>query len=252
MTATSESASDSEILGSAADVAVDSGVEESEDSSESIDLSGLTAYQRAPMTLRSICPITGCCSSRRRGHDSRGVVYVYWYAVSDRDAGRPGTDGLPAGYEGKAVVTAEKGYIEWEVDVGCRVVQHRAEWLIRYPAGESRLRESFRSTGRLRLTEPIRWSSRRVWADEGPVMVDTAGNEIRPRRLSCQGGRLYLSLTLLATLKSPTCSTSTKDRTQSGSYRMRKPLAISHLKLCQFENPRPYAEIEAEFEAEGL
>ena len=225
--ATSESASDSEILGSAADVAVDSGVEESEDSSESIDLSGLTAYQRAKTYKEYLSEYPDAVRP-----DVEVMIPAESFTSTDMpveiaDAAALGTDGLPAGYEGKAVVTAEKGYIEWEVDVPAAGLYSIELMYYPIPGRGVEAERVIQINGETPFDGADTLVFRRVWADEGPVMVDTAGNEIRPVRLSCQGGRLYFSLTLLATFKSPTCSTSTKDRTQSGSYRMQSR-SLSH------------------------
>lgn len=249
--ATSESASDSEILGSAADVAVDSGVEESEDSSESIDLSGLTAYQRAKTYKEYLSEYPDAVRP-----DVEVMIPAESFTSTDMpveiaDAAALGTDGLPAGYEGKAVVTAEKGYIEWEVDVPAAGLYSIELMYYPIPGRGVEAERVIQINGETPFDGADTLVFRRVWADEGPVMVDTAGNEIRPRQIELPRWETVFLTDSIGYVQEPYLFYFNEGPNTIRLVSNAEPLAISHLKLCQFENPRPYAEIEAEFKSKG-
>lgn len=249
--ATSDGVVDGESLGSGVDIAADSGIEESVDPGESVGLTGLTAYQRAKTYHEYLSEYQGAARP-----DVEIVVPAESYVSTDMaaettDVTALGTDGLPDGYDGKAVITTEQGYIEWEIDVPTAGLYGIELMYYPVPGRGVEAEREIQINGETPFDGADTLVFRRVWSDEGPVIIDTAGNEIRPRQVETPTWEVVPLVDSIGYVQEPYLFYFNAGKNTVRLVSNAEPLAIAYLKLCQFESPKPYAEAEAEFESKG-
>ncbi|NLZ55006.1 MAG: ABC transporter substrate-binding protein, partial [Thermoanaerobacteraceae bacterium] len=84
------------------------------------------------------------------------------------------------GVSGKAIKTAEKGYVEWKVEVPEAGLYNLA---LKYYPVEGRsadIERSLKINGEVPFLEAAYVSFQRVWQDKGEILRDNRGNEIAP------------------------------------------------------------------------
>ena len=157
----------------------------------------------------------------------------------------------PFGLEGAAVVTSERGYIEWTVNVpvaGLYNIELRY-----YPVagrGGSIEREIMINDETLFEGSEM-LSFHRVFADGGPALRDNQGNDIRPRQVEVPRWRsAYLSDPMGYELRPYKFYFHEGENTIKLVSRT-EPMAIAYLRLCQVPDPRPYNEVMKEYAEKG-
>lgn len=226
----------------------------SPDSDESIDdLFALTAYKREQTYKEHLSQHTGAPRPKAEifvpaesftSVSSDMVVQV----VRAADIG---TAGLPAGNDGTAVIMGEKGYVEWEIDVPTAGLYNIE--VLYYPVkgrGTEAERE-IQINGATPFDGADTLVFRRVWGDEGPYVVDTAGNQIRPRQIENPMWQHVPLTDSVGYIQEPYLFYFNQGKNTVRLISRAEPLAIAHLKLYQAERPRPYSDVEEEFKDLG-
>lgn len=159
--------------------------------------------------------------------------------------------GLPTWYTGSAITTEEKGYVEWVVDV-LEAGFYNIEVLYHVLPGRSiSVEREIRINGERLFSGADSLVFYRTWGDDGPVIVDTAGNEIRPSQVEKPMWQtVYLSDPLCYEAE-PYKFYFNKGPNTITLISRAEPMAIAYLRLCQAERPRPYADVIAEHERNG-
>jgi ABC-type glycerol-3-phosphate transport system substrate-binding protein len=221
------------------------------DDSEEYGILELTAYQRRPTYSEYISQFAGV------GYpDQEVLVQGAWFTSTDMDvevldAAEIDTTGLPADYQGTAVVTGEKGYIEWEIDVPVAGLYNIE--VMYYPVtgrGTSIEREIL-INGKVLFDGSDALIFHRVWGDSGPFLTDTAGNQIRPTQVEKPMWRVVTLEDSIGYVQKPY-----KFYFEQGKNTLRfisraEPMAIASLRLYQAEDPRSYADVLKEYESKG-
>lgn len=251
--ATSAAAESTE--GSASDSSLDAGAgAESSDSVEPLGgLSGLTAYQRE----RAYGEYLSLYADAARPQVEVLVPAESFTSVSSDmvaqivGAADIGSDGLPAGYGSTAVVTGEKGYLEWEIDVPAAGLYNIE--IMYYPVGGrgTEAEREIQINGSTPFDGADTLVFRRVWADEGPYLVDTAGNHIRPKQVEKPMWQIVSLTDSIGYVQEPYQFYFNQGKNTVRLISRAEPLAIAYLRLYQAEKSRPYAEVEAEFSRLG-
>lgn len=243
--ATSDSAQDNE------SISADSAVEEPVGAGDTSKVTGLATYRRAKTYNQYLSEHSDAARP-----DIEIVVPAESYTSTDAavevlDASALGVDGLPEGYIGKAVVTPEKGYIEWEIDVPIAGLYSIQVMYYPVPGRGVEAEREIQINGETPFDGANTLVFWRIWSDEGPFMVDTAGNQIRPRQIEVPRWETVFLTDSVGYVQEPYLFYFNQGKNTVRLVSRAEPLAIAHLKLCQYEPPKRYAEVEPEFAAKG-
>ena len=221
------------------------------DDSEDLGILELTAYQRRQTYSEYISQFAGAGAPDQEVLVQGASFTSTNMDVKVLDAAEIGPDGLPAGYQGTAVVTGEKGYIEWEIDVPVAGLYNIE--IMYYPVegrGTSIERE-IQINGQALFDGSETLLFHRVWGDSGPYLTDTAGNQIRPTQMEKPMWRVVALEDSIGYVQEPY-----KFHFEQGKNTVRfiskaEPMAIASLRLYQAEVPKSYADVMKEYEAKG-
>ena len=154
-------------------------------------------------------------------------------------------------YAGEAVLTGETGYVEWEFEVP-EAGFYNIE-LTYYPAAGRgiAIQREIQINGEELFAGADTLVFHRVWTDEGPYIIDTAGNHIRPRQVEAPAWQTVLLRDSIRYEDEPY-----RFYFEEGINRLRlvalaEPMAIAGLRLLQDEVPPSYDEVARKYEAQG-
>lgn len=229
----------------------------------------LTAYLKFTVSLLCMClwvmSLSGVVSAeymRRESYDQ--YLATYKDAINpDHDVIIPGGEYWiaeeevevlhnPYGYEGDALLTGERGAVEWLVFVpepGLYNVE-----VTYYPVtGRNTAIEREIQVNRQSLFDGADYLVLpRVFGDDGPFLKDAAGNEIRPRQVEKPQ---WQSIALGDSLGYHTEPYQFYFNAGFNTIKLigrAEPVIIGHLRLYQKEAPRPYAEIAQDYDQSAV
>jgi len=150
-----------------------------------------------------------------------------------------------------AVTTEETGYIEWAVYVPQAGFYNIEITYYPLPGRGISIQRELQINGEELFAGADSLVFHRVWGDAGPVIVDTAGNEIRPRQVEKP---LWQTVAVRDSLRYENAPY--KFYFKEGLNRLRlislaEPMAIASIRLYQASLPSPYAEVEETYRLLG-
>lgn len=157
----------------------------------------------------------------------------------------------PHGYAGEAIWTAERGYVEWVVDVPEEGLYNIE--LLYYPAegrGTSIERE-IQINGEELFDGADYLVFKRIFGDAGPFIRDAAGNEIRPRQVEKP---MWMSVYLadsLGYVPKPYQFYFKEGKNAIRLISKAEPLVVAELRLCKAPELKSYAEVLQGYKEEG-
>lgn len=155
------------------------------------------------------------------------------------------------GMPGKSVLTGERGFVEWEVEIE-EAGFYNIE-ITYYPVtGRSTpIQRAVSINGARPFSEASYLILHRTWGDAGPIEVDIYGNQLRPRQVEKPRWRSevlsdptgYENLPFLFYFNEGTNTI----RLEAVS----EAVIIHSLRLFQYEAPKPYAEVRQAYDEAG-
>lgn len=155
------------------------------------------------------------------------------------------------GYEGTAVVTDESGYIEWEFDVE-EAGLYNIE--IRYfpMAGRGMsIEREIRINGETLFDGAHTLTFHRIYADSGPVLVDTEGNQIRPSQMESPIWRTVSFADSVGYELEPLKFYFREGKNTLRLISRAEPMAIDYLRIYQAPSAPTYASVVESYSKNG-
>lgn len=160
------------------------------------------------------------------------------------------TDSFGTSYD-LAITTEETGFIEWEFYVPQAGLYNIQLTYYPLPGRGIPIQREIHINGDDLFAGADNLIFQRVWADAGPKIIDTVGNEIRPRQVEVPMWRTVYLEDSLRYEDAPY-----RFYFEEGINRLRlislaEPMAIAEIKLRQAPPPPPYAEVARMYEERG-
>ncbi|NLU40750.1 MAG: hypothetical protein GXX08_00910, partial [Firmicutes bacterium] len=221
------------------------------DDSEDLGILELTAYQRRQTYSEYISQFAGASFP-----DQEVLVQGASFTSTNMDvqvlnAAEIGKDGLPADYQGTAVVTGEKGYIEWEIDVPVAGLYNIEVMYYPVTGRGTSIEREIQINGETLFDGSDTLVFHRVWGDAGPYLTDTAGNQIRPPQAEKPMWRVVALEDSIGYVQEPYKFYFEQGKNTVRFISKAEPMAIASLRLYQAEEPKSYADVVKEYEAKG-
>lgn len=150
------------------------------------------------------------------------------------------------GYQGKALWTGERGYVEWEVEVPYAGLYNLEVTYFPAPGRSTTIEREIQINGESPFDGSEYILFQRVFGDAGPPLIDAVGNEIRPQQIEKPQWRTIFLSDSLGYDARPY-----QFYLQQGINRIRfisraEPLIIAELRVCQAPEPASYNEVMAQ------
>lgn len=156
------------------------------------------------------------------------------------------------GRAGSFAATEETGFVEWEVEIKEEGLYH-IEVLYHPLPGKSIAAERELLINGERPFEEVEYVVfPRVWADEGPVLVDKNGNQIRPRQIEAPQWQTVVLRDSLGYIVEPFQFYFKEGVNRITLRSQAEPLLIGEVRLYHRKAVPTYAEVQERYQVAGL
>lgn len=155
------------------------------------------------------------------------------------------------GGRGPVLVTAEEGFVEWEVDVAEAGLYSIEIEYYPVPGRGTAIERELRINGERPFQGAETLVFSRVWTDEGPFLKDTRGNEIRPRQIERPMWQSVPLRDSVGYVDEPYLFHLDAGRNTLRLVSVSEPMAIASIKIGPIQAPPPYESVRREYESKG-
>jgi len=156
-----------------------------------------------------------------------------------------------AGMSGTSVKTGERGYIEWQVEVEESGFYNLEITYYPVVGRSSSIQRAVLINGAQPFAEAKYITFPRTWGDAGPVETDIYGNHLRPRQIEKPIWQSVAVKDPSGYESSPFLFYFKKGINTIRLESVAEGMIINSLRLFQHDDPRPYAEVKAEYDRLG-
>lgn len=157
------------------------------------------------------------------------------------------------GQSGVSLLTGEQGQVDWSVDIPESGLYHIS--ILYYPieGKSSSIERMLLIDGEVPFREAAYLQFDRIWDNQyDEVKRDNRGNDLRPQQIEKPEWREALFKDFEGYYEKPFQFYLTAGRHTLSLVSSREPMVIRQMKLFQYKEPLPYAEVIEQYRAEGL
>lgn len=154
-------------------------------------------------------------------------------------------------YEDQVLITGEVGYVEWEITVEHAGLYNLAMMYLPIEGRGVDIERDLWINGERPFDNAQYFKFSRIWGDDGELIVDSMGNEIRPRQIEKPAWIEAPFTDYLGYIQDPYLFYFNEGANTIRLVSRMEPMAIAYLKLYQHQMPKTYMQVQQEYVEQG-